>query len=73
MTDVQLLKKTNNLGTGKILVKCIEWLTDEIYMAQLYVLSLQSEEIISTYYDYKLQLSRLYTRRVYNRFKETYK
>jgi hypothetical protein len=39
-------------------------------MTQLYVLFLQSEEITTTYYDYELQLSKLYMRHVYNRFKE---
>jgi hypothetical protein len=34
---------------------------------------LQSEEIIATYYGYELQRSKLYTRRVYNIFNETYK
>ena len=34
---------------------------------------LQSEEITPTYFGYDLLLSKLYTRRVYNRFKETYK
>jgi hypothetical protein len=42
-------------------------------MTQLYVLFLQSEEITTTFYGYELQLSKIYTRRVYNRFKETYK
>jgi hypothetical protein len=36
-------------------------------------LFLQSEENTTTYYDYELQLSKLYTRHMYNRFKETYK
>jgi D-serine dehydratase len=34
---------------------------------------LQSEEITTTFYGYELQLSKIYTRCVYNRFKETYK
>jgi hypothetical protein len=34
---------------------------------------LQSKEITTTFYDYELQLSKIYTRHVYNRFKETYK
>jgi hypothetical protein len=34
---------------------------------------LQAEEITTTYYVYELQLSKLYMRRVYNIFKETYK
>jgi hypothetical protein len=42
-------------------------------MTQPYVLFLQSEEITATFYDYELQLSKIYTRHVYNRFKETYK
>jgi hypothetical protein len=42
-------------------------------MTQLYVLFLQSKEITATYYGYELQLSKLYTRCVYNRFKETHK
>jgi hypothetical protein len=37
------------------------------------ILFLQSEEITATYYGYELQLSKLYTRHVHNRFKETYK
>jgi hypothetical protein len=41
-------------------------------MTQLCVF-LQSAEIIATYYAYELQLSKLYMRRVYNRFKKTYK
>jgi hypothetical protein len=39
----------------------------------LYVLFLQSEEIAATYYSNELQLSKLYMRHVYNRFRETYK
>jgi hypothetical protein len=42
-------------------------------MNQSYVLFLQSEEITTTFYGYELQLSKIYTRHVYNRFKETYK
>jgi hypothetical protein len=42
-------------------------------MTQSYVLFLQSEEITATFYDYELQLSKLYMRRMYNRFKEIYK
>jgi hypothetical protein len=34
---------------------------------------LQLEEITATYDGYELQLSKLYTRHMYNRFKETYK
>jgi hypothetical protein len=41
-------------------------------MTQPYVF-LELEEIPSSYFGYELQLSKLYTRRVYNRFKETYK
>jgi hypothetical protein len=33
----------------------------------------QSEEITATFYGYELQLSKIYMRRMYNRFKETYK
>jgi hypothetical protein len=36
-------------------------------------LFLQSKEITATFYSYELQLSKIYMRRVYNRFKETYK
>jgi hypothetical protein len=39
----------------------------------MFFIFLQSEEITTTYYGYELQLSKLYTRRVYNRLKETYK
>jgi hypothetical protein len=35
--------------------------------------SLQSEKITSTFYDYELQLIKIYMRRMYNRFKKTYK
>jgi hypothetical protein len=34
---------------------------------------LQSKEITATYYGYELQLNKLNMRRVYNKFKETYK
>jgi hypothetical protein len=36
-------------------------------------LFMQWEEIIATFYGYELQLSKIYTRHVYNRFKEKYK
>jgi hypothetical protein len=42
-------------------------------MTQLYVLFLQSKEITTTFYDYELQLRKIYMRRVYNSFNETYK
>jgi hypothetical protein len=51
----------------------MEWLRDETQMTQPYVFFLRSEEITSTYFGYELQLSKLYTRWVYNKFKETYK
>jgi hypothetical protein len=39
----------------------------------MFFIFLQSEEITTTYYGYELQLSKLYMRRMYNGFKETYK
>jgi hypothetical protein len=36
-------------------------------------LHLQSESITSTFYGYEIQLSKLYTRNVFNKFKETLK
>jgi hypothetical protein len=39
----------------------------------MFFIFLQSGENTTTYYDYELQLSKLYTRHMYNRFKETYK
>jgi hypothetical protein len=33
MADVQLLNQTNDLSSVEILVKCIEWLTNETKMA----------------------------------------
>jgi hypothetical protein len=34
---------------------------------------LQAENIMSTFYGYEIQLSKLYTRRVYNKFRDTMK
>jgi len=47
---------------------------ENVYNKELmYCSFLQQDEITTTNFGYEIQLSKLYTRRVYNKFKETYK
>jgi hypothetical protein len=44
--------RNNDLGSGKILIKCIEWLTDEHKWLNRMFFFLQSEEITAAFYGY---------------------
>ena len=47
---------------------------ENVYNKELmYCSFLQQDEITITNFGYEIQLSKLYTRRVYNKFRETYK
>jgi hypothetical protein len=81
LTDVLLLQKTNDLQLGTMTLDQKKyssnvqngWQMNTNDLIVCFFIFLQSEEITTTYYGYELQLSKLYTRRVYNRFKATYK